>query len=322
MVERARSLRGHAVGLDVDDVLQLRVVEQEAVDRAVVVVGEALAEAVDVEPPDAFLAFPHAAEEAHFAIVGEQVDDLVVHAFVDQVAVEELQLAHVEFVLAPGQALAPVRPLCFKRCELVFGHRLSPNLYVLHTIWERRAQVNQGHQTAERFQPFDFLAIGPDAAPHEEGRGRQEHDRGDQDGLPHLLSSPTTYVLTSADHAAAHRAEEGEHEQVERGHLAAHLVRRDALDRRVLRPAPRQGRNEGTAEGHHRMVQLVVGISEARMRGHRRAGEDDRRRADIGVLVALAEPVTNTPPRKMPGEHRDEQQRAEQARRSPLRSSR
>ena len=103
--------------------------------------GEALAEAVDVEPTDAFLAFPDAAEEAHFAVVGEQLDHLVIHALVDQVAVEELQLAHVELVLAALQA--PVHRLepGFELRELVFGHSDSPKFSMRCKRFGRQRRV-------------------------------------------------------------------------------------------------------------------------------------------------------------------------------------
>ena len=48
--------RGSAVGGNIDDHLQLWVVEQPAVPWAVVILGEGLAESLDIEPPDAGLA--------------------------------------------------------------------------------------------------------------------------------------------------------------------------------------------------------------------------------------------------------------------------
>ncbi len=86
--------RGLAVRRDVHDVLQLQMVEQEAVHRPVVPLREEVAEPVAVEPAYAGLAFVDPIEKAHFAIVGEQVGRFVVQAHVDVVPVLEVQGTH------------------------------------------------------------------------------------------------------------------------------------------------------------------------------------------------------------------------------------
>ena len=76
---------------DVHDVLQLQVIEQEAVDRAVVPVREELLEPLDVEPPCPGLAEIDAVEEVQLAVVREQVDRLFVEAHVDVIPVLEVK---------------------------------------------------------------------------------------------------------------------------------------------------------------------------------------------------------------------------------------
>ena len=79
-----------AIGCDVDHVLKLRMVKEEAAHRAVEVVGEVLAEATDIEPTDTRLTLEDAAHEAHFTVLVEEVDRLVVQTFVDEIAVKVL----------------------------------------------------------------------------------------------------------------------------------------------------------------------------------------------------------------------------------------
>src|ERR1700758_1284753 len=74
-------------------------IEQPAVARAVVPLRELLLEALDVEAPYTGLALVDAAEKPHVAIVGEQIDDLVVLRLVDEVAVGVLQAADLVDVL-------------------------------------------------------------------------------------------------------------------------------------------------------------------------------------------------------------------------------
>src|SRR5690606_42030488 len=49
-------------------------------------------------------AAPHPPEESSFSLSREQLHHLIIHAFVDQVAIEVLELFHVQLVLADGQA--------------------------------------------------------------------------------------------------------------------------------------------------------------------------------------------------------------------------
>src|SRR5687768_10242869 len=64
---------GRAVESDVDHHLELRMIEQPAIARTIVVLGEGLAEAVDIEPPQPRLALVDPAEKPDFGIVGEQI---------------------------------------------------------------------------------------------------------------------------------------------------------------------------------------------------------------------------------------------------------
>ncbi len=79
-----------AVSGHVHDVLQLRVIEQKTVDRAVHTPGKILAEAGAIEPAQPRLAAEGAAHEADLAVVAEQVHDFVVETFVEVVAVSVL----------------------------------------------------------------------------------------------------------------------------------------------------------------------------------------------------------------------------------------
>jgi hypothetical protein len=99
---------GDAIRKNVDHVLVLRMVEQEAVDRPVVAVGEIGLEAVDVKPPRALLASEGTAEEPYFAIFGKEVDDLTVEALVDQVAVKVMKLPHRLLILLNLEAAGEI----------------------------------------------------------------------------------------------------------------------------------------------------------------------------------------------------------------------
>src|SRR5215469_645899 len=102
--QRAAAYLGRAtVPGDVDDHLHLRMIEQPAVARAVVSLGEAFLEAPDVQAAHARLALVDPAEKPHLAVVGKQVDDLVVLRLVHEVAVRVLQAADVVNVLLDRQ---------------------------------------------------------------------------------------------------------------------------------------------------------------------------------------------------------------------------
>src|SRR6266403_1766864 len=97
---RASAYLGRAAVLrDVDDHLQLRVIEQPAVARAVVPLRELLLEALDVQAAHAGLALVDAAEKPHLGVLGEQVDNLVVLRLVDEVAVGVLNAADLVNIL-------------------------------------------------------------------------------------------------------------------------------------------------------------------------------------------------------------------------------
>src|SRR5690606_18407824 len=125
----------------------LRMIEQEAVDRAVVVVGKTLAEPIDIEAANPLFALPHAAEEANLAVIGKQVHNLVVHAFVDQVAIEVLELFHVQLVLADGQALLKfINPGC-QRGHISIGHsRLSHFVCCAYNCGAPRAESTSDYR--------------------------------------------------------------------------------------------------------------------------------------------------------------------------------
>ena len=82
--------------------------------------GKALLEPIDIEAAYPLLATPDAAEEAHLTIVGEQIHRLVVEAFVDQIAVEILQLAHVQLILAPLQAAGQAGDALFEFGDTIY----------------------------------------------------------------------------------------------------------------------------------------------------------------------------------------------------------
>jgi hypothetical protein len=80
-------------------------------------------EPLDIKAANARLAAPHPAKEAHFAIVGEQVRRLVIQAFVDQIAVEMLEFAHIQFILAALEAGGKAGDRLFQlRNTICIGH--------------------------------------------------------------------------------------------------------------------------------------------------------------------------------------------------------
>ncbi len=68
-------------------------VEEQAVDRAVAPLREVATKAVAIQAAQAGLAAKDAAHEVHLAVVGKQIDDLVVQTLVEVVAIRELHLA-------------------------------------------------------------------------------------------------------------------------------------------------------------------------------------------------------------------------------------
>ena len=69
---------GLAVGGDVDHHLQLGMVEQPAVARAIVALREIGLETLDIEAADPGLALVDPAQKPHFAFIGEEVDNLII----------------------------------------------------------------------------------------------------------------------------------------------------------------------------------------------------------------------------------------------------
>lgn len=106
--ERAHAApRVRARGVHVDDVLRHDVVEQPALDGAVATGDKVLLEPVLVEPLDAGFAAPARAEEFHVGVgvVGEHVDDFVVEALVEVVAVFEVGFADFGFLWRGGRSV-------------------------------------------------------------------------------------------------------------------------------------------------------------------------------------------------------------------------
>ena len=112
-----------------------------------------------------------------------------------------------------------------------------------------------------------------------------------------------------ADHPAAHRPEEGEHEEVEGGDLPAHRIGRDALDRRVLRDRAGEAEHAGEAEGDDRPPAHRHEQGSERADG--RPAKADEGGADIGVLVALAEQFDEDAAEDEPGERADQRHEAD-----------
>ena len=98
-------------------------VEQIALNRAVVAVGEILAESAAVEAARAFLAAEDAADEVDLAIVGKQVDHFVIEALVEVVAVFVLEIADGLRVLELADVGGEVGDFLLQGGELlVSGH--------------------------------------------------------------------------------------------------------------------------------------------------------------------------------------------------------
>ena len=115
-----------AIGRDVDDVLEDHVVEQVTLNRAVMAVGEDLAESAAVEAPRAFLAAEDPSQEVDLAIVGIQVDRFVIEALVQVVAVFELEIADGLRILELGDMRGELFDLLFERAELFVGGHGDP----------------------------------------------------------------------------------------------------------------------------------------------------------------------------------------------------
>src|SRR3990172_3216015 len=84
-------VRRAAVVGDMDNPLQLEVIEQKAGDGSVITTGETLPEAIQIKAHDARPANEPAATEPHLAILAEQVDNFLIEAFVQVIAVGILQ---------------------------------------------------------------------------------------------------------------------------------------------------------------------------------------------------------------------------------------
>ena len=113
-----------AVGGDIDDHLQLRMIEQPAIARAIVPLGKRALKPLDIEPPHPGLAAIDAAEEPDFALVGKQVDDFVVLRFVDEIAVSVLHLADLFDVLLDRQLMFEPRDPRLERGHVRHWHPL------------------------------------------------------------------------------------------------------------------------------------------------------------------------------------------------------
>ena len=136
-------------------------VEQEAVDRSVRAMRKTLLEPLYIKAAYPFLAAPDAPEEAHFSVVGEQVDRLVIQTFIDQIAVQILELAHVQFIFPPLQAAGEAGDTLFEFCDTIHVRHST-----LHFVCD--AYRNQASDCL-RGDPFYLFAIGPDGAHHAVG---------------------------------------------------------------------------------------------------------------------------------------------------------
>jgi len=101
--------RRRAIGRDRDHVLQLQMLEQLPVRRAVAAFSERLAKASRVQAPRASLALEQAVQESHVALRGKKLDDLVIQALVDQVTVGVVEPA--DGLGIPQDAELPREPL-------------------------------------------------------------------------------------------------------------------------------------------------------------------------------------------------------------------
>src|SRR3569832_2633059 len=103
-------------------------VEQKAVYRAVVVVGEVLAEPADVKTAHALLALVDAAHETDLAVVREEIDGLGIHAFVDQIAIGVLQPPDSVYVLELAHLVRQLLDRGFELGDLLFRIHYSTSL--------------------------------------------------------------------------------------------------------------------------------------------------------------------------------------------------
>ena len=70
--------RGAAIRGDRDDILHLQMIEKESIHRAVVALGEDLAEPIAIQASHAGTPFVETIEKAYRSIVGEQVTGLII----------------------------------------------------------------------------------------------------------------------------------------------------------------------------------------------------------------------------------------------------
>ncbi len=117
--------RGEVVG-DGDDVLELRVVQEEPEDRPVVPLHEPASEPLNVEPVDARPALVQAPAEVDLAVVAEQRRNFGVVTLVEVVAVRVVQPADLLLRFEQGD------PVCQRRHGLpqvgvgCLGHGVPP----------------------------------------------------------------------------------------------------------------------------------------------------------------------------------------------------
>ena len=105
---RALPVRRHR-----DDVLHLEVIEQEAVDRAILSLGEVVLEPRPVQAPDALVTAVFAGEEHDGAVPGEELHHVLGAVEVDVVAIGPVQAADGVDVLELADAM-------FQGCEPCF----------------------------------------------------------------------------------------------------------------------------------------------------------------------------------------------------------
>ncbi len=107
-----------AIGRDINHHLQLRMIQQPAIARAIMALGKLGLKTFDIEAADTGLALVDAAQEPNFAIVGKQIDDFVILRFVDEIAIAVLDPADLVDVLLNGKFMfQPVQP-GFQRCNI------------------------------------------------------------------------------------------------------------------------------------------------------------------------------------------------------------
>src|SRR5581483_8287353 len=83
--------------------LKLRVIQQPAITRTVVTLGEVLLKTLDIQTPYPRFAPVYPAEKPHLSVVGKKIHDFVVLRFVDEEAVGVLDAADLMNVLLDGQ---------------------------------------------------------------------------------------------------------------------------------------------------------------------------------------------------------------------------